>query len=202
MAHQVEQAPSLEPPAPDPEPEPDPVAEAERAAAAESELIAPKIRMGGMHSDLYPGEVGPCTRCGWVWTPSAATLRRRAYGIPKRCANCRTDAWQDPPLSDNSRQPGDKEFLLRRDTIANRKHRRQVARLKELASTLNVKLIGGVPDQRLPASRPGRIQPSTPAQPPAPDVPPTIDLSPQMPWQQPKPRTAAIPPPPGMEDGK
>lgn len=174
----------------------DPEAEVERRAAEESVMSAPKRRTGGLHPDVLPGEVGPCTRCAWVWTPSSATLRNRPFGSPLRCANCRSDYWQVDPVSKRARRPGDPEFALRRDTIANRKKRRKVAKLKELASELNVELVNDNPiadGPRLLAHRPYHVTPE-----PAAELPAALDMTPRLPWQSSKPRTV-IPPPPGMD---
>lgn len=179
-----------------PIPEPDPSAEVARAAEAEDALTVPKIRIGGMHHDLYPGEVGPCTRCGWVWTPSSATVRRHASGRPRRCANCRSDSWQDPPLTDRARRPGDPEWALRRDTIANRKKRRKLDRLKALAGEFNVELINEPAEAARLRKPVPRLELA--GGPPPPPAPAAIDMTPRLAWQSSKPRTV-IPPPPGMD---
>lgn len=177
-------------PAPDPDLPPplDPEREVARRAEEESMLSAVKRRVGGKHSNPLPGEVGPCTRCGWVWTPDYRTTRSRPE--PKRCANCRSDYWQLQPVRPNARRPNDPEWATRRDTIKNRKHRRKVARIQSLAEELGVELTN-VPVE--PRKR--RRRRAKPELPPLPE-PVSIDMTPRLPWQRTRP---AIPPPPGMD---
>lgn len=167
---------------------PDPIdAEVSRRAEEESEQslpLPPKRRIGGRHPDLLPGEVGPCTRCGWVWTPSSATYRRVPSGLPRRCANCRTDYWMLAPVSDRARRPSDPEWATRRDTITNRKKRRRVERFKQLADELGVEVLNEPPPPK-PVVKP---------EPPPLVIPAAVDMSPPLPWQ----RKRAIPPPPGL----
>lgn len=175
--------------------------EVERAAEEESHLAAPKTRTGGRHPDIRDGEVGPCTRCGWVWTPSARTLRTRP--VPLRCSNCRSDYWMVEPVMGYARRPDDPEWTRRRDTIANRKRRRKIAKMESLAEEIGVKVVGtdALPIQhRKHAPKRRRKQ--------MPDAPQAVDLTPRMPWQgvqsspaPPRPRPI-IPPPPGMEGGE
>ncbi len=169
-------------------------------AEEESSLSVPKQRNGGMHADILPGEVGPCTRCGWVWTPSRATLRRYASGLPRSCANCRSPYWKSAPVLASARRPGDPAFALRRDTIANRKKRRRLDKLKELAAEFNVEMInepGDVDRLRKPSVR---LEPVPSVPEPVPVAPAALDMTPRLPWQSSAPRPrSVIPPPPGMD---
>lgn len=174
-------------------------AEVERRAEEESSLSVPKHRTGGTHPSVLSGEVGPCTRCGWIWTPSSATVRRHSSGLPRRCANCRSDSWQDAPLTDRARRPGDPEWALRRDTIANRKKRRKLDKLKALAGEFNVELINE--PSEVPRLRKPVLRLELAGEPPPPPAPAAIDMTPRLAWQSSRPRTV-IPPPPGMEDNK
>src|SRR5438552_17924067 len=81
-----------------PPPEPDPsMSPEERLALRHESLLArpDKLRAGGFHPDILPGEVGPCTRCGWVWYPTYKTLLQHDY--PHRCSYCRSPDSRIPP---------------------------------------------------------------------------------------------------------
>lgn len=151
----------------------DPDLEVERRAAEESELSAPKLRKGGLHDSPLPGEVGPCTRCGWVWTPSAPTVQ--SGQLPRRCSNCRSDYWQVPPRMAHARHPSDAAHRFRRDAIVNRRLRRKRARIDQLADELHLQVSERASETVIHPFAPPAIKPRR--------LPPSV-----------------IPPPPGMED--
>lgn len=163
--------------------------EVERRSSEESELAAPKSRKGGFHSHVLIGEVGPCTRCGWVWTPSAPSVRTGEP--PLACSNCRSTYWQIVPTQPHARKPGDGEHKLRRDSVENRRKRRQLKALRRMAAKLNVEIIGEPPSQKRVA------EPVV--------IPPAVDITERHAWQSStstERRASVIPPPPGMDDSE
>jgi hypothetical protein len=72
-----------------------------------------------------------CLRCGWRWSP-----RRGSPDPPNACARCRTAHWNTPPESARANHPEDPKWHAERDTLANRRRARHLARLKELAQEL------------------------------------------------------------------
>jgi hypothetical protein len=72
-----------------------------------------------------------CLRCGWRWTP-----RRGSPDPPNACARCRSAYWNSPPHSPRANRPDNPKWKAERDTLANHRHARHLARLKELAREL------------------------------------------------------------------
>jgi hypothetical protein len=63
---------------------------------------------------------------------SAKRLRRS----PNACARCRTHYWNTAPQGARANRPDDPKWKVERDTLANRRRARHLARLKELAQEL------------------------------------------------------------------
>jgi hypothetical protein len=72
-----------------------------------------------------------CLRCGWRWSP-----RSGSPDPPAACAHCRTAYWNTLPESARANRPDDPKWKAERETLANRRRSRHLARLKELAHEL------------------------------------------------------------------
>ncbi len=147
--------------------------DAQRIAAIP--LRPAKTRPGGYHPDLREGEVGPCTRCGWVWYPTAKSLRVSMH--PHRCSNCRTPDWRIPPIfperdeayhyakhhsaayesckTCHPARPGAAKWRQQAAARHATKLRRKAKRLAQLASELGKQIVD-----------PRTVQPSPPMPPP------------------------------------
>jgi hypothetical protein len=145
----------------------------------------PKERGGSV------GVVGKylCSRCGWRWTP-----RPNSPDPPRACARCRSAYWQSAPVSSRANSPDDPKWLAERESVAGRKQKRHLARLRELAAEFGLEPppigngIAQAPvfplrnklsrsdsisvDTRLRFNHPAATQPA-----PAPSIPATPQLS-------------------------
>jgi hypothetical protein len=72
-----------------------------------------------------------CLRCGWRWSP-----RRGSPDPPNACSRCRSHYWNQPPDSARANRPDDPKWQAERNTLANRRRARHLARLKELVREL------------------------------------------------------------------
>jgi hypothetical protein len=72
-----------------------------------------------------------CKRCGWRWSP-----RRGSPDPPNACARCRSAYWNTPPDGARANRPDDPKWKAERDTLADRRRARHLARLKELTQEL------------------------------------------------------------------
>jgi len=70
-----------------------------------------------------------CTRCGWRWTP-----RTNSPDPPRACARCRSAYWQSTPVSCRANSPSDPKWRSESQSVAQRRQRRHLTRLKELAA--------------------------------------------------------------------
>ena len=70
-----------------------------------------------------------CCRCGWSWTP-----RQNAPDPPHACARCRSAYWQSTPVSSRANSPSDPKWRAESQSVAQRRQKRHLTRLKELAA--------------------------------------------------------------------
>jgi len=70
-----------------------------------------------------------CTRCGWQWT-----ARQNSPDPPRACARCRSAYWQSTPVSCRANSPSDLKWRAESQSVAQRRQRRHLTRLKELAA--------------------------------------------------------------------
>ena len=70
-----------------------------------------------------------CTRCAWRWTP-----RRNSPDPPHACARCRSAYWQSTPVSSRGNSPSDPKWRAESQSVARRRQKRHLTRLKELAA--------------------------------------------------------------------
>jgi hypothetical protein len=75
-----------------------------------------------------------CTRCGWQWTP-----RPNSPDPPHACARCRSAYWQSAPVSSRANSPNDPKWQAERESVARRRQRRHLERLRQLAAEFNLK---------------------------------------------------------------
>jgi len=69
-----------------------------------------------------------CSRCGWKWTP-----RANSPDPPRACARCRSAYWQSTPVSCRANLPSDPKWRAESQSVAQRRQKRHLTRLKELA---------------------------------------------------------------------
>jgi hypothetical protein len=70
-----------------------------------------------------------CARCGWRWTP-----RTNSPDPPRACARCRSAYWQSMPVSSRANFPSDAKWRVESHSVAQRRQKRHLTRLKELAA--------------------------------------------------------------------
>ena len=70
-----------------------------------------------------------CTRCGWRWTP-----RTNSPDPPRACARCRSAYWQSMPVSSRANSPSDPKWRTESQSVAHRRQKRHLTRLKGLAA--------------------------------------------------------------------
>ena len=70
-----------------------------------------------------------CARCGWRWTP-----RTNSPDPPRACARCRSAYWQSTPVSCRANSPSDPKWCVESQSVARRRQKRHLTRLKELAA--------------------------------------------------------------------
>ena len=70
-----------------------------------------------------------CSRCGWQWTP-----RQNSRDPPGACARCRSAYWQSTPVSCRANSPSDPRWRAESQSVAKRRQKRHLTRLKELAA--------------------------------------------------------------------
>jgi hypothetical protein len=70
-----------------------------------------------------------CSRCGWRWTP-----RTNSPDPPRACARCRSAYWQSTPVSCRANSPSDPKWRVEGQSVARRRQKRRLTRLKELAA--------------------------------------------------------------------
>jgi hypothetical protein len=70
-----------------------------------------------------------CARCGWRWTP-----RTNSPDPPRACARCRSAYWQSTPVSCRANSPSDPKWRAESQSVARRRQKRHLTRLKELAA--------------------------------------------------------------------
>jgi hypothetical protein len=70
-----------------------------------------------------------CSRCGWRWTP-----RTNSPDPPRACARCRSAYWQSTPVSCRANSPSDPKWRAESQSVVQRRQRRHLTRLKELAA--------------------------------------------------------------------
>jgi len=70
-----------------------------------------------------------CSRCGWRWTP-----RTNSPDPPRACARCRSAYWQSTPVSCRANSPSDLKWRAESQSVAQRRQKRHLTRLKELAA--------------------------------------------------------------------
>ena len=70
-----------------------------------------------------------CSRCGWRWTP-----RTNSPDPPRACARCRSAYWQSTPVSCRANSPSDPNWCVESQSVARRRQKRHLTRLKELAA--------------------------------------------------------------------
>ena len=70
-----------------------------------------------------------CSRCGWRWTP-----RTNSPDPPRACARCRSAYWQSTPVSCRANSPSDPKWRAESQSVAQRRQKRHLERLKELAA--------------------------------------------------------------------
>ena len=114
-----------------------------------------------------------CNRCGWAWTP-----RLNSLDPPRACARCRTAYWNTASVSSRANRPDDPKWELKSESIARRKRKRHLARLRELTAEFGLKLPPGLDD---PAVAP-LIVPV-----PRPDQPAAIAVDPRVRFNDPAP---------------
>ena len=87
--------------------------------------------MAGEISMCSAGNVGKYagTRCGWRWTP-----RTNSPDLPRACARCRSAYWQSTPVSSRANFPSDAKWRVESQSVAQRRQKRHLTRLKELAA--------------------------------------------------------------------
>ncbi len=76
-----------------------------------------------------------CCRCGWSWTP-----RQNAPDPPHACARCRSAYWQSTPVSSRANSPSDPKWRAESQSVARRRQKRHLTRLKELAAEFDFAL--------------------------------------------------------------
>jgi hypothetical protein len=70
-----------------------------------------------------------CSRCGWRWTP-----RTNSPDPPRACARCRSAYRQSTPVSCRANSPSNPKWRAESQSVARRRQKRHLARLKELAA--------------------------------------------------------------------
>jgi hypothetical protein len=76
-----------------------------------------------------------CSRCGWKWTP-----RTNSPDPPRACARCRSAYWQSTPVSSRANSPSDPKWRAESQSVAQRRQKRHLTRLKELAAEFGFSL--------------------------------------------------------------
>jgi hypothetical protein len=156
----------------------------------------------------HPGDL-QCLRCGYRWTPRTAT-HPRCCPMPL----CRSTYWDREPVMPNARRPADIDWVrVERQREINKRNRvrwRHLARLRQLASELDIDITDPAPRHTRKRGRPRAptaagiaatwnanhpVEPATPV-PPPPEVIARWEAG--RPTVQPFRRT--VPPPPGIDD--
>jgi len=70
-----------------------------------------------------------CSRCGWRWTPGT-----NSPDPPRACARCCSAYWQSTPVSCRANSPSDPKWRTESQSVARRRQKRHLTRLKELAA--------------------------------------------------------------------
>jgi hypothetical protein len=95
-----------------------------------------------------------CSRCGWRWTP-----RTNSPDPQRACARCRSAYWQSTPVSCRANSPSDPKWRTESQSVARRRQRRHLTRVKELAAEFGFDLSFAPPVFPLPQ---GSSQPAEP----------------------------------------